>query len=232
MNDLKYYLIEYLSLLRNRNILKIVFLSFLFATFIVVSIFFYIWNLAPTFSWLQFLMGSFYNDIIKVFWKFIIFSILIFLIPPLFSVIVSFFLDDIVEEVYLIVTNKYKKILKTLSFLSGIIVSIKIFIYVFVIFLLVIFLKIFFVSNNYLIHIIQFILTSYIIAKEYGELITYKLSIRNPGFQTNLKNGIICNILFILPIINIIAPILTTIIITKKYIKAQNSNNENNSHYS
>jgi hypothetical protein len=130
-------------------------------------------------------------------------------------------MDDIVEEVFFAVTNNDKKILKNLSFLSGIIVSIKILIYVFVIFLLIIFLKIFLISNNFLIHIVQFLLTSYIIAKEYGELITYKLSIRNPGFHTNLKNGIICNILFILPIINIIAPILTTIIITKKYLKEQ-----------
>ena len=225
MNNIKFYLRDYLSLLKNKNILKIVILSFIFATLLVVLIFFYLWNLAPTFSWLQFIMGSFYFDIIKVFWKFIIFSFLIFLIPPLFSIIVSFFMDDIVEEVFFAVTNNDKKILKNLSFLSGIIVSIKILMYVFVIFLLIIFLKIFLISNNFLIHIVQFLLTSYIIAKEYGELITYKLSIRNPGFQTNLKNGIICNILFILPIINIIAPILTTIIITKKYLKEQKPNN-------
>ena len=78
MNNIKFYLKDYLSLLKNKNILKIVILSFIFATLLVVLIFFYLWNLAPTFSWLHFIMGSFYFDIIKVFWKFIIFSILIF----------------------------------------------------------------------------------------------------------------------------------------------------------
>ncbi|MDC3024575.1 hypothetical protein OA264_03795, partial [Alphaproteobacteria bacterium] len=76
-------------------------------------------------------------------------------------------------------------------------------------------------SNNLAILIIQFLLSSYIIAKEYGELITYKLSIRNPNTLQNIKNGIICNILFCLPLINIIAPILTTTIITIRYVKQQ-----------
>ena len=89
------------------------------------------------------------------------------------------------------------------------------------IFLFIIFLKLFVVSNNLAILIIQFLLSSYVIAKEYGELITYKLSIRNPNMLQNIKNGAICNILFCLPLINVIAPILTTIIITIRNVKQQ-----------
>ena len=40
MNNIKFYLKDYLSLLKNKNILKIVILSFIFATLLVVLIFF------------------------------------------------------------------------------------------------------------------------------------------------------------------------------------------------
>ena len=65
----------------------------------------------------------------------------------------------------------------------------------------------------------EFLLSSYIIAKEYGELITYKLSLRNPNLISNIKNGLICNVLFCMPVLNVVAPVLTTIIITNNYIK-------------
>ena len=219
MNNFKKTLLRYIRLLKNKKILKIIFLSFLFAILLVILIFFYFWSLAPSLTWIQIILGSFYDRVLEAFWKFIIFSILIFLIPPFFSIIVSFFLDNIVEEVYLVASKNKNKNLKSLSYLSGIIVSIKIFLYALIIFLLVVFLKLFFISNNLVILSIQFVLSSYIIAKEYGELITYKLCIRNPHFVNNIKNGLICNILFCLPVINIIAPVLTTVIITKKYIK-------------
>ena len=219
MNNSKKSLLSYIRLLKNKKILKIIFLSFLFAILLVILIFFYFWSLAPSLTWIQIILGTFYNRILEVFWKFIIFSILIFLIPPFFSIIVSFFLDNIVEEVYFVASKNKNKSLKSLSYLSGIVVSIKIFLYALLIFLLIIFLKLFLFSNNLVILSIQFVLSSYIIAKEYGELITYKLCIRNPSFVNNIKNGLICNILFCVPVINIIAPILTTVVITNKYIK-------------
>ena len=219
INIFKKYLINYTSLLTNKSILKIILLSFSLAIFFVALIFFYFWNLAPSLYWAQIILGSFYTNISVIFWKFIIFSILIFLIPPFFSIIVSFFLDNIVEEVYLAIGKDKKKKLKSLSYLSGIIVSIKIFLYSLIIFLLIIFLKLFIISNNLIILSFHFLLASYIIAKEYGELITFKLCVRNPTFVSNIKNGLICNILFCLPIINVIAPVITTVIITNQYIK-------------
>ena len=219
MNNFKKSLLSNIRLLKNKKILKIIFLSFLFAILLVILIFFYFWSLAPSLTWIQIILGTFYNRILEVFWKFIIFSILIFLIPPFFSIIVSFFLDNIVEEVYSVASKNKNKNLKSLSYLSGIVVSIKIFLYTLIIFLLIIFLKLFLFSNNLVILGIQFVLSSYIIAKEYGEMITYKLCIRNPSLFNNIKNGLICNILFCVPVINIIAPVLTTIIITNKYIK-------------
>jgi len=219
MNNSKKSLLSYIRLLKNKKILKIIFLSFLLAILLVILIFFYFWSLAPSLTWVQIILGTFYNRILEVFWKFIIFSILIFLIPPFFSIIVSFFLDNIVEEVYSVASKNKNKNLKSLSYLSGIVVSIKIFLYTLLIFLLIIFLKLFLFSNNLVILSLQFVLSSYIIAKEYGEMITYKLCIRNPSFVNNIKNGLICNILFCVPVINIIAPVLTTIIITNKYIK-------------
>ena len=219
MNNSKKSLLSYIRLLKNKKILKIIFLSFLLAISLVILIFFYFWSLAPSLTWIQIILGTFYNRILEVFWKFIIFSILIFLIPPFFSIIVSFFLDNIVEEVYSVASKNKNKNLKSLSYLSGIVVSIKIFLYTLLIFLLIIFLKLFLFSNNLVILSLQFVLSSYIIAKEYGEMITYKLCIRNPSLFNNIKNGLICNILFCVPVINIIAPVLTTIIITNKYIK-------------
>ena len=89
-NYITQYLLNFTNLLKNKNILKIIFLSFLFAI-LLVTIIFYFWNLAPSLSWAQIILGSFYDDILKIFWKFIIFSVLIFFIPPFFSIIVSFF---------------------------------------------------------------------------------------------------------------------------------------------
>ena len=129
MNNSKKSLLSYIRLLKNKKILKIIFLSFLFAILLVILIFFYFWSLAPSLTWVQIILGTFYNRILEVFWKFIIFSILIFLIPPFFSIIVSFFLDNIVEEVYFVASKNKNKSLKSLSYLSGIVVSIKIFLY-------------------------------------------------------------------------------------------------------
>ena len=137
----------------------------MFAILLVILIFFYFWSLAPSLTWIQIILGTFYNRILEVFWKFIIFSILIFLIPPFFSIIVSFFLDNIVEEVYSVASKNKNKNLKSLSYLSGIVVSIKIFLYTLLIFLLIIFLKLFLFSNNLVILSLQFVLSSYIIAK-------------------------------------------------------------------
>ena len=137
MNNFKKSLLSNIRLLKNKKILKIIFLSFLFAILLVILIFFYFWSLAPSLTWVQIILGTFYNRILEVFWKFIIFSILIFLIPPFFSIIVSFFLDNIVEEVYSVASKNKNKNLKSLSYLSGIVVSIKIFLYTLLIFLLI-----------------------------------------------------------------------------------------------
>ena len=221
MSNFKEYLSIFLVLIKNKNILRIIFFSFLFSVVLFGLVFFYFWNLAPSIKWMQFIIGSFYYDLLEMFWKFVIFSVLIFLIPIFFSITVSFFLDDLVEEVYFTISKKQNIAIQSLSYFSGIIVGVKIFLYSMLIFLFIIFLKLFVVSNNLAILIIQFLLSSYVIAKEYGELITYKLSIRNPNMLQNIKNGAICNILFCLPLINVIAPILTTIIITIRNVKQQ-----------
>ncbi|MEC6996687.1 MAG: EI24 domain-containing protein [Pseudomonadota bacterium] len=212
----------YIPIFKNKRIIKIIIISFLLSFFLVALIFYYLWNLAPSFSWIHFIIGKFYYDLVGMFWQFIIFSFLIFLIPPLFSVVISFFLDDIIDETYLSLSKKKDLKLNNLSYLSGIYVGIKIFLYASMIFLFVIFLKLFFLSNSYLILLIQFLLSSYMICREYSNLICYKFSIRNPNFLINIKNGVICNILFGIPLIGIIAPVLTTIIISSSYIKDKN----------
>ena len=176
MNNFKEYLFIFLVLVKNKNILKIIFFSFLFSVVLFSLVFFYVWDLAPSVKWMQFIIGSLYYDLLEIFWKFVIFSVLIFLIPIFFSITVSFFLDDIVEEVYFTISEKQNIEIKSLSYFSGIIVGIKIFIYSMVIFLFVIFLKLFVVSNNLAILIIQFLLSSYIIAKG---LVKYKTCVQS-----------------------------------------------------
>ena len=222
MNDIKKIISYYLPILKNKSIIKILVLSFLSSLLLVSIILYYFWSLAPSLTWINFIFGSFYNDLVKAFWNFIIISLLIFLIPPLFSIIVSFFLDEIVEAVYLSLSINKSMKLESLSYFSGILVSIKILFYTTFIFLFVIFLNFFFISNNYLILIIQFLLSSFVICKEYSNLICFKLSIRNPSLISNIKNGIMCNMLFSIPVIVFIAPVLTTIIITAKNIKDKN----------
>ena len=219
MNNIKAYFAYYVPLLKSRTIITIIISSFIFSIIGVGVILYFLWNIAPSFNWISFLIGSYYFNLVKMFWNFIIFSVLIFLIPPLFSIILSFFLDKIVEEVYFLFSKKKTLKLKTLSHISGIIVGLKILIYTTFIFILIIVIKIFFISNNYINFIIQFLLTSYVICKEYSNLICFKFSMRNPGLLINIKNGIICNFLFSMPVIGLIAPILSTIIMTTAYIK-------------
>ena len=100
-------------------------------------------------------------------------------------------------------------------------VSLKIIFYVTLIFLLIVFLKFFYIKNAYIALTIQFLLSSIIISKEYSSLIYYKFSKRNPSTLTNIYNGILCNLLFYIPVINALAPVLTTIFITTKFIKEE-----------
>ena len=129
MHDLKIRLLNFLSIFKNKIILRIILLSFLISFFFGGIIFYYLWTLAPSFKWLYFILGSYYYDLVKIFWDFIIFSFLIFFIPPLFYLIISFFLDYIVEEVYYKFSKKQNLKIKTLSFMSGIFTSVKIFLY-------------------------------------------------------------------------------------------------------
>ena len=219
MNLIKNTLKVYVPILRNKKIIRIILISFVISLFLVSLIFYFLWNLAPSFSWITFIIGKFYYELVSMFWRFVVFSFLIFLIPPLFSITISFFLDSIIDATYSCVSKNRSLELKSLSYLSGFIVSIKIFFYTGMIFFVVIFLKLFFISNNFTVLSIQFLLSSYIICKEYANLICYKLSIRNPSLLKNVKNGIIGNVFFSLPIINIIAPLITAIIITTEYVR-------------
>ena len=117
MSNFKEYLSIFLVLIKNKNILRIIFFSFLFSVVLFGLVFFYLWNLAPSIKWVQFIIGSFYYDLLEMFWKFVIFSVLIFLIPIFFSITVSFFLDDLVEEVYFTISKKQNIAIQSLSYL-------------------------------------------------------------------------------------------------------------------
>lgn len=223
MLELKRMIFSSFRLLVSKGVLSTTIIS-LVLSFLLVSIFvFSFWNLFPSISWARIILGSWYDSFMNMIWSFLISSLFFFLYPPTCTLVSGLFLDKIVEKVYLQINNKGSISFLNNSYFSGIMAGFKILIFSTFIFIFILLLKIFFISNIYVVLAIQFLATSYIIGKEYYEIVAIKLFPKNElktfkhnNFLSILSIGIISNLIFLIPILNLIAPIKITVLMTLK----------------
>ena len=213
----KIILFSFKSLL-NKNILKLTLVS-LFLSFIILSILLYsFWNAFPSIAWIKVVFWGFFDDILNSIWLFLISTLFILLYPPLSTIVSGFYLDPVSHKVNLILGNKYEE---NSSHISGVIAGIRILGLSSIFFILILLLKWLLISNIYLVIFIQFLASGYIIGKEFYEIVALrifsyeKISLfRKKNFLVLNIMGILCSLLFLIPLINLIAPILSTILMT------------------
>ena len=202
----------------HKSILKLSVISLLLSFVILSCVLFAFWNAFPSIQWIKVIFWGVFDDILNSIWIFIISTLFILLYPPLSTIISGFYLDPISHKTNLLLGNKYKD---NSSHISGIIAGIRILGLSTLIFILILLLKWTLISNIYLVIFLQFLASGFIIGKEYYEIVALqifkyeKVSLfRKKNFLTLNIIGCFCSLLFMIPFLNLIAPILSIIIIT------------------
>ena len=202
----------------HKSIFKLSIISLLFSFVILSCVLFAFWNAFPSIHWIKVIFQGVFDDILNSIWVFIISTLFILLYPPLSTIISGFCLDPISHKVNILLGNKYKD---NSSHISGIIAGIRILGLSTLIFILILFLKWTFLSNIYLVIFLQFLASGFIIGKEYYEIVALKIFtyekislFRKKNFLVINIIGCFCSLLFMIPFLNLIAPILSIIIIT------------------
>ena len=216
--EYKEIIIFSINALFHKSILKLSIISLLLSFVILSCVLFAFWNAFPSIQWIKVIFWGVFDDLLNSIWIFIISTLFILLYPPLSTIISGFYLDPISHKVNLLLGNKYKD---NSSHISGIIAGIRILGLSTLSFILILLLKWLLISNIYLVIFIQFLASGYIIGKEYYEIVALKLFTYEKISLFRKKNFLVLNIagcfnafLFIVPILNLIAPMLTIIIMT------------------
>ena len=202
----------------HKSILKLSIISLLLSFVILSCVLFAFWNAFPSIQWIKVIFWGVFNDLLNSIWIFIISTLFILLYPPLSTIISGFYLDPISHKVNLLLGHKYRD---NSSHISGIITGIRILGLSTLSFILVLLLKWTLISNIYLVIFLQFLASGYIIGKEYYEIVALKIFTYEKISLFRKKNFLVLNIagvfsafLFIVPILNLIAPMLTIIMMT------------------
>ena len=223
MKDFKSIILISFKLLLSRGILSTTVISLVLSFFLVGIMILSFWNLFPSITWPRLILGGWYDSIISSVWSFLISSIFFFLYPPTCTLLSGLFLDRIVEKTYLHINKKVGTKFFSSNYLNGILAGLKILVYSSIIFILILILKIFFISSTLLVLVIQFLATSYVVGREYYDIVAVKIFPRDK-FKTFKRSnflyifilGIIGNLIFLIPLLNLIAPIKITVMMTLK----------------
>ena len=224
MKNLKIIFIQSFSLLFSKKILYTTIFSFLLSTILLGILISCFWNFLPTLNWAKALFFGLYNYLFNQFWIFIISSTFIYLFPPVSTIISGFFLERVVDYVNIGLGSNKEFKLDGDGFLGGIIVGVRILGYSTIIFILILIFKWFVFSSIFFSILIQFIASSFIIGKEYYEIVALKYfdvvdskRFKRRNFINIYIIGMCCNLIFLIPILNLIAPILCTIMMTLRF---------------
>ena len=216
--EYKEIIIFSIKALFHKSILKLSIISLLLSFVILSCLLFAFWNAFPSIQWIKVIFWGVFDDILNTIWIFIISTLFILLYPPLSTIINGFYLDPISHKVNLLLGNKYKD---NSSHISGIIAGIRILGLSTLIFILILLFKWIFILNIYLVIFLQFLASGFIIGKEYYEIVALKIFpydkislFRKKNFLILNVVGCLCSLLFMIPFLNLIAPILSIIIIT------------------
>lgn len=220
IRELKIITFRSCKLLIEKSILSTTIVSLVLSLLLVGIFILSFWNLIPAITWPRLIFGGFYDSFLNMVWTFLISSLFFFLYPPVCTLVCGFFLDKVVEKAFN-KTSKEKVDFYESNQFSGIFAGVKILIYSSLIFFAILILKLFFLSSTIVVLFIQFLANSYIIGKEYYEIVANKFfekkeigSFRRKNFLKIFFVGILSNIIFLIPILNLIAPIKVTIFMT------------------
>jgi|TARA_Y100001968_G_scaffold317922_1_gene347506 CysZ protein len=204
--------------LLHRSILKLTIISMFLSFAILASVLYAFWNAFPSIEWIKLIFWGFFDDLLNSIWIFIISTLFILLYPPLSTIISGFYLDPISHKVNLLLGNNY---IDKSSHVAGIITGIRILGLSIIFFFLILLLKWSLISNIYLALLIQLVASGYILGKEYYEVVALKIFTYEKISLFRKKNflilnivGVFCSFLFMIPILNLIAPILSIILMT------------------
>ncbi len=218
LSEYKEVLFFSFKLLFHKSILKLTFISLLLSLLILSSLLFAFWNAVPSVSWAKVLFLGALDKVLNSIWIFIISSLFVFLYPPLSTIVSGFFLESISNKTQKVLGNSYKS---NVSFLGGVIAGVRILGLTTLIFILIILLKIIFSLNIYITIFMQILAAGYILGKEYYEIIALQVFsydtirlFRKKNFLVINIGGLICTFFFLLPILNLLAPIISIIIMT------------------
>ncbi len=204
--------------LLHKSILKISIVSLLFSLIILITILYTFWSAFPSLPWIKFLFWGDLDNLLNSVWMFIISSLFIFLYPSLSTLVSGFFLESISDKTNKLLGNTYEN---ATTHLGGIIAGIRILGLSMLAFFIVILFKWTIVSNFFIVLVFQLLITGYILGKEYYEIVALKnfsyekvRLFRKKNFSILTIFGMLCSLLFMIPILNLIAPNLTIIIMT------------------
>jgi len=206
------------KLLFHKSILKLTFVSLFLSLLILSSLLIAFWNALPSVSWVKVLFLGSLDKVLNSIWIFIMSSLFVFLYPPFSTIVSGFFLESISKKTQKILGNNCKG---SISFLGGVIAGIRILGLTTLIFIVIILLKIIFSLNIYFTIFLQILAAGYILGKEYYEIIALQIFPYNTVSLFRKKNflainicGLICTFFFLLPILNLLAPIISIITMT------------------
>ena len=204
--------------LLHKSILKISIVSLLFSLIILITILYTFWSAFPSLPWIKFLFWGVLDNLLNSVWMFIISSLFIFVYPSLSTLVSGFFLESISDKTNKLLGNTYEN---ATTHLGGIIAGIRILGLSMLAFFIVILFKWTIVSNFFIVLVFQLLITGYILGKEYYEIVALKnfsyekvRLFRKKNFSILTIFGMLCSLLFMIPILNLIAPNLTIIIMT------------------
>tara|TARA_B100001123_G_C14832127_1_gene836594 strand:+ start:4 stop:687 length:684 start_codon:yes stop_codon:yes gene_type:complete len=194
------------------------------------SIILFFWFLIPDLGYIGKILGFIFIGTLNVAWIFFIFSITTILFIPLSTLVFSLFSDKIIAQIeqkhYFYEPHPLKE-----GFLRGIFTGLKLLIWT--LFLIVFFTPLLSILSvgKYFSIIFWIMINGYIIGKEYFELIAKRrliedeiLKFRSENFKRLYLGGLLCSIIFSIPIINLIAPLFTTVFSIHEFNKIRLTN--------
>ncbi len=207
-----------LKAMLHKSILKLTIISLLLSGIILSSVLYTFWNAFPSIQWVKLVFWGVFDNILNSIWIFIVSTLFILLYPPLSTIISGFYLDSISHKTNVLLGNDHED---NSSHMSGIITGIRILGLSIIIFFFILFIKWTLISNIYFVILIQLLASGYIIGKEYYEIVALRVFsyekiplFRKKNFFTLNIIGVFCALLFMIPLINLIAPILSIILMT------------------
>ena len=224
MNNYRIIFYQTLIIIFSKQNIRATFFSFFLSLFLIVILLLCFWNLLPSISWMKVIFYGVYDYLFNLFWIFIITSSFIYLFPPISTLVSGFFLEKVVDNVNKRLGSYEDFKLDGDGYLSGIIAGVRILGFSTIVFILVMLFKWLFVSSIILSIILQFMASSLIIGREYYEIIAIKYFTAEESKRFKRKNylnifivGMFCNLFFLIPLLNLIAPIISTIFMTLRF---------------